>query len=388
MEKFDWHQKLKPLLFLFKIVGLWPKEQEVYSFNFYTLYTVLSFILFDLCHNFFQIVQLFLIPMDLEALAGTLFISVQVVAVVKVFAFITRMKMIKELMRKLNDDIFQPRTYEQRGRATAALQFWWRIYVGYQISLACTVVLWSSFPLLDKSYKESRLPLPAWYPYDYTRSPFYEITYFYQSFSLAFLNVCNSNLDMFAVCLMIYIGAQCDILCDNLKLLRGSDSKGRYHHFNEELIKIIKEHKEILIFVTKFNIFVDKILLTQFVTTATSLSLCLFQLTLIPPLTSEFFSMISAVMSATFQIFLYCWYGNEIGAKSSKITYSAFESDWIGASSEAQRTLLIFVLRTHRQITIKTFNLFPLSLGTFMTIMRTAWSYFAVLRQVNILEQN
>ncbi|XP_063926028.1 odorant receptor Or1-like [Zophobas morio] len=249
MEKFDWHKRLQPLLFFFRIVGLWPKKQELYSYNLYTLYTALSFILFDVCHNLFQVVQMFLIPMDLEAVAGSLFIAVQAVAVIKVFAFIRQMKMIKELMLKLNDDIFQPRTHEQRVRVSAALQFWWRIYVGYQLTLACTVVLWSSFPLLDKSYKESRLPFVAWYPYDYTKSPLYEITYFYQSFSLAFLNVCNSNLDMFAVCLMICIGAQCDILCDNLKGLGHLEEEGGYNDFNSGFLDIIREHKEILMYV-------------------------------------------------------------------------------------------------------------------------------------------
>ncbi|XP_063926029.1 odorant receptor Or1-like [Zophobas morio] len=182
--------------------------------------------------------------MDLEVLAGTLFIASQTVAAMKAFTFMRQIKMIKELMSKLNDDIFQPRTQDQRTTVASSLQFWWRLYVGYQIALGSTVVMWISFPLLDKSYKESRLPFVAWYPYDYTKSPLYEITYIYQSFSLVFLNVFNSNLDMFSVCLMICIGAQCDILCDNLKMLERSDED--YNGFNETLVDVIREHKEIL----------------------------------------------------------------------------------------------------------------------------------------------
>nr|XP_015833047.1 PREDICTED: odorant receptor 43a isoform X8 [Tribolium castaneum] len=69
--------------------------------------------------------------------------------------------------------------------------------------------------------------------------------------------------------------------------------------------------------------------------------------------------------------------------KSSKIPYSAFESDWTGAPIEAKKNLLIFILRTQKPIKMSAINLFSLSLETFTTILRTSWSYFAVLRQVN-----
>jgi hypothetical protein len=85
--------------------------------------------------------------------------------------------------------------------------------------------------------------------------------------------------------------------------------------------------------------------------------------------------------------------------QSSQIPYSAFESDWTGIPIEAKKNLLIFIMRSQKPIKMSAINLFSLSLSTFTTvsledfftqksrfflqILRTSWSYFAVLRQVN-----
>ncbi|KAJ3663416.1 hypothetical protein Zmor_007680 [Zophobas morio] len=387
MENFNWRQKLKLVLFSFKVIGLWPSNPKTYATNFYTLYATLSFILFGFGHTFVQMIQVILSPFDLEALAGTLFIACQTMAVMKAYGFMKQIKIMKDLMSKLNNDTFRSRNVTQEVTLNSNLKFWWNLYVGYEFVTYSTVLLWLSFPILDKSYKNSRLPCAAWYPYDFRKTPFYEITYFYQILSLCYLNVCNTNMDMLSVCLMVYIGAQCDILCDNLRSLGKCDEESRSEVFNRELVEIIEHHKEILKFVKNFNRFVDKILLAQFLASLLSLALAFFQITLIAPLTSEFLTVVSLITSTIFQIFLYCWYGNEVDIKSRKIFYAIFESEWIGVPPKAQQNLLIFSLRTRQQITIRTFKLFPLSLGTFMTIMRSAWSYFAVLRQVNIPQE-
>ena len=78
-------------------------------------------------------------------------------------------------------------------------------------------VLEFSFPILDGTYKEFRLAIPAWFPYDFKRSPYFHITYLYQTVSVSFLTTADVILDMFVVALIIFVNAQCDILCDELK---------------------------------------------------------------------------------------------------------------------------------------------------------------------------
>ncbi|KAJ3663569.1 hypothetical protein Zmor_007818 [Zophobas morio] len=170
------------------------------------------------------------------------------------------------------------------------------------------------------------------------------------------------------------IGAQCDMLCDNLRNLKGEN-------IEEDLDKCVKHHKAILELSKKGNKFYNWILLLQFFTSAVSLGFSMFLLTQVTPFTSEFFSFIVYGSAVVVEIFLYCWFGNEVEIKSSKIPYSVFQSDWTN-SPQVHKNIVFFTIRTQRSIKLSALNLFFLSLETFKAILRTAWSYFAVLLQV------
>ena len=80
--------------------------------------------------------------------------------------------------------------------------------------------------------------------YDFTISPFYEITYVYQIVSMAFIAATSLTIAMLIAALNVFIGVQCDILCDNLKYtFNPLTSSGT------NLLVCIKHHKGILRFV-------------------------------------------------------------------------------------------------------------------------------------------
>ncbi|RZB38891.1 7tm 6 domain containing protein [Asbolus verrucosus] len=112
----------------------------------------------------------------------------------------------------------------------------------FMIAVTPVVLLWAAFPVLNESYRDYRLPFSAWYPLSTDTSPAYEIIYFHQVMGIFIAGIATVNIDMLISALLMYIGAQYDILCDYLKNLG---------HFNADdyekhLIKAIKHHKEIL----------------------------------------------------------------------------------------------------------------------------------------------
>ena len=83
------------------------------------------------------------------------------------------------------------------------------------------------------------------------------------------------------------------------------------------------------------------------------------------------------VMGLAAQLFLYCWFGNEVETKvilllrfrnflllfcsqSSKIPYSIFSSQWVDVSLHVNKNMQILVERCHRPIKITAINLFDL----------------------------
>ncbi|KYB28927.1 Putative odorant receptor 71a-like Protein [Tribolium castaneum] len=244
--------------------------------------------------------------------------------------------------------------------------------------VTATVLALAVTPLLTGDLAQYELPFWAWYPYKTRTSPLFEIMYLYQVICVFCIAIISLNIDLLNMALMMYVGIQCDLLCYDLKKLNNSKKD-----FNINLIKCIKHHKKIDSFAKHSNVFFNEILLTQFLTSTASLGLALFQLSLVDPLSLDGYTIVFYVLCIITEIFLYCFSGNEVECKSSKIPYSAFESDWTGAPIEAKKNLLIFILRTQKPIKMSAINLFSLSLETFTTILRTSWSYFAVLRQVN-----
>ena len=244
MENFSWKHTIKTNILMLQLVGLWPKGDEIYKRDTYSLYAIISTIVIMGGHNFFQIINIFFVYKNLEALAGTIFITVtDVLASMKVYFFIRNVRLLKELMTTLNSKIFQPKNSNQIFMVRPALSSWKFMYVTFWIMAGSTVSMWSIFPFLDNSVKEKRLPFAAWYPHNTKISPFYEITYLYQVVGIWYLTVANLNMDTMIAALMMCVGAQCDILCDNLRNLDSESS------FNQTIIDCVRHHRLVVRYV-------------------------------------------------------------------------------------------------------------------------------------------
>jgi hypothetical protein len=291
MSKFEWQSIIKTNIFILRLVGLWPEGTEGYKLNLYTLYSLCMNLLVD-GSNFFQSAYIFVIYADLQALAAIIFvIFTDWLASVKVLYFVRNTAILKQQMTELESALFQPRTKQQNllGRG---IKSWRLIYGSFSVLVVGTLLLWTFFPILDGTVKEHRLPFWAWYPYDAHTAPLYQITYLYQVVSIWFLAIANVNMDTLIAALMVFTATQCDILCDNLKNLRGED-------FNERLLQCIEHHKKIVRyggfylevsvmadflyfrFASNCNRFFNEIALGQFFTSSASLALAMFQLTLV-----------------------------------------------------------------------------------------------------------
>ncbi|KAJ3663373.1 hypothetical protein Zmor_007651 [Zophobas morio] len=309
MDKFDWKLVIKANIVSLKVLGLWPEGNEDYKKNLYTLYAFISLNLFINGHNFFQAMNIFFVYTDLEALTAIIFITItDVLASIKVYYFVRNMKQLKNLMVTLEEKLFQPKHVDQKFVFMSGLNFWKFTYVVYHFPVVPTLSSWTVYPVVDGSAKDYRLPFSAWYPYNTKISPFYQITYIYQVLCIWFLALATLNMDTLIAALMMFVGAQCDILADNVKNLVHAD-------YGTNLLQCMHHHRKILSFAEDCNKFFDKVVLGQFFTSALTLALTMFQLTLIAPSSSEFYSLLFYTTSMTTEIFLYCWFGNEVEIK-------------------------------------------------------------------------
>jgi odorant receptor len=85
------------------------------------------------------------------------------------------------------------------------------------------------------------------------------------------------------------------------------------------------------------------------------------------------------LMSMVLQIFLPCYYGNELSAASEKLSLSVFDSSWNEESEEFKTAMKIFMENTKKPLKISALGTFHLNLENFLKIMNSAYSVSAVL---------
>nr|XP_015833046.1 PREDICTED: odorant receptor Or1 isoform X7 [Tribolium castaneum] len=328
MNSFNWQESIKTNLKALRLVGLWPKS-DFYKFDLYTFCTSLTVVVIVCGHNLSQIVYILQVYSDLKALTATIFVaSINFLGAVKMYFFIKHIKTVKILFKMLKTYQFKPKNIHQTQLIKPFLNLWKILYVGYSINVYLIVAMWSLLPVLNGWTWQKKLPFPARYPLDVTKSPYYELAYVYQFICIWYITVANLNLDTIIIALMMYTSCQCDLLCDDLKNL----TETRF--FDKKLIECIKHHKAILVYVKsnftvgpnmlncisfaeKSNSLFNMIVLGQIATSTVVLALTMFQLSMVSPLSSEGLNHLFYIGGIIMQILLYCWFGNEVEAKMS-----------------------------------------------------------------------
>jgi hypothetical protein len=215
MDKYDWKANIKMNILMLQVCGLWPKGDETYKPGIYALQATILLTVFLMGHMFCQVVKIYFIRDNLEAITGSFYVLlVEMLVVFKVYYLIKNMETF--------------------------------LTMSYCYNLFCVL-----FPLLDKTAEEKRLPFLAWYPYNTQISPFYQITYIHQIASVVFITTVHVNIDTLVAAINAFNGSQFDILCDNLRNLHNLTGS---EDINDKLINCIEHHKQTLRYETNFSL--------------------------------------------------------------------------------------------------------------------------------------
>ncbi|EFA09246.1 odorant receptor 46a [Tribolium castaneum] len=372
-----WSSVIKINIFLLKWVGLWPGEK--YQLNVYSFYAFTVIILILCGQTLSTGLTLILGSGDVDTFTETLFVvNIEFMTAWKALNFALNRKKFIQLLNAIDKPMFQPRNDKQVTLVLRNIDGWRVMFKMFAISLALSLIFTGLLPIFTKTYKQRKFPYEAWYPFDSSKFPIYQLCYMYQMASASTLVVVILNVDTLVAAMNICIGLQCDLLCDNLRNLHFDTSKS----MNQKLIECIKHHKSIISFAEKFRQAFNWSIFLQFFISSTSLAIVMFKISRTTNYGSEYYRFISFACSVLVQVFIYCWFGNEVIVKSEKIPYALFECDWTPEPLEVKRSMIIFIIRTQRILKITVSYMFDLSLPTFLSILKTGWSYFAFMNQV------
>ncbi|XP_077284425.1 odorant receptor Or1-like [Arctopsyche grandis] len=369
-------------LAIMTISGIWPPKcfDNTWRIHAYRAYSIMGVGFFYIVFMLTEIINMIVVFGDMEKTVEASFLLLthfsQLLKTILVVVFNTR---IRDIVERLDDPVFNRGKPEHLPMILKSMNIVKKDTRLFLTMATLTVLLWAIFPLLELN--DRQLPLKAWYPFDIKETPIFQIIYLYQIISGLMNAMVNISMDTLGSGIMALTAGQLDILNYELSLLwrpNGKDSG----YMLQKLKECIKYHQEIIRFVVDQEYVFGYMYLGQFLVAVIVICVSAFQLTLIP-ISIKFVSMIIYLMCMLMEIFLYCYHGNEISIKSVEIVNSAAKCGWYEENSKFTNTLMFLMQRARKPLQVSAGKLFSLSLSTFVSILRSSYSYFTLLQHIH-----
>ncbi|XP_076756100.1 odorant receptor 94b-like [Xylocopa sonorina] len=218
--------------------------------------------------------------------------------------------------------------------------------------LVLSCLMWVSVRTFFTDFKDRKLMLRAWLPYDYSEQLSYTFTYVYQVTTSTLTCFTNVGCDSLFGGLLIHIYGQFEILEERLKNIEQDGI-----HLAKQCAK--HHYKIYNSFTVCFNFY------------------RMSQVTMVSLMVE---CMLYAACMLT-EILYYCWYSNEVKLKSLELSTVIFKSDWTSWDTRATKILLTIMNRSTKPIEFTSLNLVSLNLDSFMALMKTSYSMFNLLQR-------
>jgi hypothetical protein len=97
----------------------------------------------------------------------------------------------------------------------------------------------------------------------------------------------------------------------------------------------------------------------------------------------KFCQRITYMLPMVLQIFLPCYFGNEVYLASENLSASIFHSNWLHGSKKYRNALKLFITNAKKPIVIVSAKIFGVTLDSFVSICQITYKFYALLQSLN-----
>ncbi|XP_060520306.1 odorant receptor 4-like isoform X5 [Cylas formicarius] len=288
-----------------------------------------------------------------------------------------------DLVNRMDIDVFKPINGKERSMVSGNMKTY--IYIRNLLVVWChasTTALIAT-PLLDSGSRYDEIVVPAYCPLNLSNPAIYTLTYIHQGVAITYISACNIYTDMISAAFLTFIGLQCDLLSARLLEIEKCVGESKRTKF----IRCMHHYSMILRFLKTTEKVFGKIYFGQLFASTTALCMDLFLLSLTEPKTFEFFYLVVYLLAVANLLLVPCWFSTEMTRKSENIPFAAYSCDWVDSSNSFKKELIFFIRRAQRPLKFYAVDFFEISVETFVKIIRTSLSYYAVLNNLNMEEK-
>ncbi|XP_018374987.1 PREDICTED: odorant receptor 4-like [Trachymyrmex cornetzi] len=229
-----------------------------------------------------------------------------------------------------------------------------------------SIVLTSVFTAVSNR----NLTYKAWVPFNYSYPALYFLVYTHQLIGMATSGIVNVACESVICGLLLHICCQLEILEYRLtKMTHGEDV----------LRDCVSHHNRIFEYAYTVNDMFAKIIGLQFAVSMLVVCSNLYRIAM----ATDYVTFISLMMytgAILTQIFIYCWFGNEVKAKSLQLN-NIYNIQWPSLSNSSKKGLLIVMRRAMNPIEFSSAYIITMNLESFVALLKMSYSAFNLLHQ-------
>ncbi|XP_011646575.1 odorant receptor Or2-like [Pogonomyrmex barbatus] len=144
--------------------------------------------------------------------------------------------------------------------------------------------------------------------------------------------------------------------------------------------EFIYHHRYVYRLAERVNTVFTVMIFMQFTVSSIVLCLTIYKMLMKNLLSAEFVWISTYLGCMLGQIFLYCWFSNEVTLKSTEVGNAVYEMDWTMLPNELMKSLLVIIIRSKKPIVITSGHIVTLSNESFMKVIKVSYSAFNVLQ--------
>ncbi|XP_041979496.1 odorant receptor Or1-like [Aricia agestis] len=352
----------------------------------YSLYTLLQQVDGKRLYVIIQTGELYRVWGNVVEMTAVLFLlSTNVSQSIKLFNVTSKKNVVKEMVEEFEEAMDDETTRNKNAEQVAkSLDYEGKIQLLAYLFMSITCILGWFF-----STDEGELLFKAWYPYDVTKSPAYELSYAHQCIALpvtAMLNISSDTLVTSLIaqcrCRLRLLGRALTSLCDGLDLTKDILSDADQDIVERRLKRCAVQHEACLRSARRIEDYFSFAILVQFCVSMLIICVSAYQLAFATTNASEKIGMAFYLIVMAYQVFVYCYQGNELLLESENLLGAAYECPWYKLGVRSRRSLLIIMTRTRRVATLTAGGFTVISLSCFTSIIKASYSFYTVLQQM------
>ncbi|KAG7190904.1 hypothetical protein KM043_006964 [Ampulex compressa] len=242
---------------------------------------------------------------------------------------------------------------------------------------------------IGKNASDRILPFNLWLGVPLTVSPYFELGFLMQIVALVQSGLLFCCFDNFLGLLNIHVAAQFKILNHRFREIFSREykplNKDNWQQIHGEFKQCVLQHRALISYMEKMEFVFAHATLCQLLISSIMLCVAGFQVFLGQGSLVGRLIFIAHTNGCFFQLFVITLTANEVTVQSMAVADATYGMDWESSIYEENKVLsssmIIIMLRARKPCCITAGGFFPVTLETFMSVLSTAGSYFALLRK-------